>query len=105
MNTCFNCGVRYYQSEQDPHDGFCSNKCKEEDNARLVEGNGIIAAAEQAEIGFTDINKLKLDVHAPAAAKAVQDLRQQQINQVNNLLGFNRQRKDIDNHETPDDVA
>lgn len=85
MNTCFNCGIRYYQSEQDPQDGFCSNKCKEEDDARLVEGNGIIAAAEQQETKFTNINKLKLDVHAPAVAKVVQDMKH-----MNNILGFNR---------------
>jgi len=31
----------------------------EEDNARLVEGNGIIA---KAEVQLSDLNKLKLDV-------------------------------------------
>lgn len=100
MITCFNCGRRYEQ-ETTPNSDFmfCSSECFEQDELRLVEGNGIIEAAEKAEHGFTDINKLKLDVHAPAASKAVQDMKQ-----LNNMLGFNRKRDD-NNDETPDDAA
>lgn len=88
MNTCFNCGTRYEYDvmHADFANMYCSNICKTEDEARLVEGNGIIEAAEKQEVGFTDINKLKLDVHAPAAAKAVSDMK--------SMLGFNRKEDD-----------
>lgn len=70
MNTCFNCGTRYimdglgiYPEWSDrvyasKLEGFCSEKCKQEDDARLVEGNGIIA---KSELQLSDLNKLKLE--------------------------------------------
>jgi hypothetical protein len=75
MRTCFNCGKRYLVDDQElikfkmndlnPSEtdaqlqGFCTLDCKNQDDARLVEGNGIIA---QSEVQLTDLNKLKLDV-------------------------------------------
>jgi hypothetical protein len=60
---CFNCGQRYDPFTQENKfcvtESFCSVECLNEDNARLVEGNGIIA---KAEIQLSDLNKLRLDV-------------------------------------------
>lgn len=81
---CFNCGQRYTNAvitfklseeeiQEHPNlydalnEGFCSVKCMTEDNARLVEGNGIVetavAVAKMHESqAFSDLNKLRLDV-------------------------------------------
>jgi hypothetical protein len=58
---CFNCGQRYDNSIEHgiSLEGFCSRECLDEDDARLMTGNGIIA---KAEIQLSDLNKLRLDV-------------------------------------------
>lgn len=61
---CFNCGQHYtpdnYVAQQN---GFCSIDCMNEDDARLVKGNGIIASAlENNPQAFSDLNRIKLDV-------------------------------------------
>lgn len=85
---------------------FCSPECEAEDTARLIEGNDIIEAAEKQEVGFTDINKLKLDTNMPLAAKALQELKsknEQDKQQLNNLLGFNR-KQDVNDNEDKDSL-
>jgi len=71
--TCFNCG-QWYDSHwtgegRSTHcsNEFCSDKCMDADNTRLVEGNTIIAAAQaQTEnTALSDLNKLRLDVSGP----------------------------------------
>lgn len=81
LKTCFSCGQSFQHNYgslmitlNEPSklqlanvDGFCSQECQEKDNQRLVEGNGIIAAAQaQTEnTALSDINKLRLDVSGP----------------------------------------
>jgi hypothetical protein len=84
MKTCFNCGQRYNLlmidteavTSDEEHkaqiDGFCSKECQEEEDKRLVEGNGIIA---NAELQLSELNTLKLQTSG--------------LTTVANLLRFN----------------
>ncbi len=78
---CFNCGQHYtpdnYVAQQNE---FCSIGCMNEDDARLVEGNGIIASAlENNPQAFSDLNRIKLDVSGVVGQ------------QLGNLIKFGRE--------------
>lgn len=85
---CFNCSRKYEINHFHMNgyilESFCSQECMDEDNARLVEGNSIIA---KAEMQLSDINKLRLDISGPIGA------------QLGNMIHFGRKEITNENQE------